>query len=111
MVKKKKKRIIFGAEDPVPEDLPEVKDAPKAKSVLQASRVCEKCGGISIRINSTQEERRAWCNGCGHNWAISMATSAFVPDGMLERGLHKRTLVEPDWSLAFEDLDGAVEED
>ena len=98
--------LLFNEEDEDdPEDLPPATAKSKDVSALDASRICEKCKGTSIRIVSNYEGRRAWCNECGHNWGISLATSQLIPDGLMGRGLNKRTIVEPDWNLAFEDLD------
>ena len=96
--------IFFGQDAEAPKDLPEVKPAAK-KSVLDAARICPKCGSNEIRINSSLQDRRAFC-GCGYNWAISMPAVAIMPDRLMERGLRKETLVEPDWETAYEDLDG-----
>lgn len=98
------KKPIYFEDDGPPEDLPEVTAKRAPADAVKASRICEKCSSTSVRINSTHEGRRAWCNQCGHNWGISMATSMHVRDGILSRGITKRTLVEPDWNLAFEDI-------
>jgi hypothetical protein len=97
--------LLFGPEEDDPEDLPKVKAKKKVSGPVDAARTCEKCKGTSTRIVSNYEGRRAWCNGCGHNWGISMALATVIPDGLEGRGISKRTLVEPDWNLAFEDLD------
>ena len=108
----KKETLLFGdEEESAPDDLPEIEQVIKSKGPVDTARVCEKCQSTNIRINNTSVERRAFCGGCGHSWAISMATATMLPDGLFERGLHKRTLVEPDWDLAFEDQRDTPEDD
>jgi len=104
--------LLFGpdSEGEEPTDLPEAKVVVFAKTPLEAASTCEKCGGPT-RIVSNYEGRRAWCNKCGHNWGISLAAVSLVPGGLETRGLSKRTLVEPDWNLAYEDLDEIDGED
>lgn len=70
------------------------------ESALDASRVCPKCGG-ETRIASNHLGVRAHCGKCKNSWAVSGPRDAAIPQ-IPERGLSKRTLVEPDWDRAFE---------
>lgn len=105
-----KDHLTFDDTD-APERLPAVKAKRKRPDPVALSRKCDKCSGESVRVQSNFQERRAWCNNCGHNWAISMATSMVVRPEVFDRGLSKQTLVEPDWNLAYEDLDEWPDED
>lgn len=98
-----KKRFAddHGIED-LPE-LPSVEVKPRQRA-LDTARKCDKCGNEDPRIVSNRDGVRAYCV-CGFNWGISL--SAVSPNLPLNsgRGISKQTLVEPDWTLADEDLD------
>lgn len=85
---------IFG----LPAPAQEVNENPVDKA-----RLCQACGAES-RVVSNRFGRTAYCGPCGTQWPISgpvvppHAEAAFLP-----RGLSKSTLVEPDYSIAFED--------
>lgn len=68
-------------------------------------RVCNVCGKGNARISSNYSGVAAHCT-CGNSWPL--ASSSLAPSFPVapDRGLSKQTLVEPNWDLAFEDLEG-----
>ena len=93
------------ADDQGIEDLPELPtiEVQPRQRALDTARKCDKCGKEG-RVVSNRNGVRAYCV-CGFNWGISLM--ALQPSLPLTggRGISKETLVEPDWSLADEDLD------
>jgi hypothetical protein len=85
---------IFG----IPAPAREVNESPVDKA-----RFCAACGA-EARIVSNRLGRTAFCGPCGTSWPISgpvvppHAEAAYLP-----RGLSKQTLLEPDYSMAYED--------
>lgn len=100
----KKSALSFGDKEEAPDDLPSAPQKEKQATARDASRTCEKCGSTEVRINNAYDGSRAHCV-CGHSWSLSMFAVPYTPDGLMSRGITKRTLVEPDWELAYEDLD------
>ena len=90
------------------EDLPElptVEVQPRSRA-LDTARKCDKCGKEG-RVVSNRDGVRVYCT-CGYNWGISLsALRPNLPVGQSSRGISKETLVEPDWTLADEDLEAA----
>jgi len=83
-------------------DLPPVAKEVK-RSPVDKARFCTQCGA-EARIVSNRFGRTAYCGPCGTEWPIS---GPVVPQhavaGYLPRGLSKQTLLEPDYTMAFED--------
>jgi hypothetical protein len=87
--------------DDEPLGLPEIPVAEKETPL--DDRYCTQCGN-EARIVSNRLGRTAYCGPCKIHWGISASVQSEVP--MAEgRGLSKQIRVEPDWSLAFEEID------
>lgn len=84
-----------------PMGLPPVAQA-TGKSALDRNRICPKCGGEGRTI-SNSSGLSLFCNPCKFYWPIT--TAPLDPkDIMTEpRGLRKKTVVEPDWDMAFDE--------
>jgi hypothetical protein len=87
-----------------PEGLPGRKRGEPKKSAARDARICRQCGNPG-RTVSNSSGVGVFCDQCKINWTISMVpmrkdipTDIYGP-----RPLVKRTLVEPDYSLAFDD--------
>jgi hypothetical protein len=68
---------------------------------MQEATICQTCKEPA-RIVSNSGGVRAYCNKCKTQWPI---TAVPLTQGTLPvepRGLRKSTLVEPDWSKAWE---------
>lgn len=74
------------------------------RSTIDRNRICNKCGEEG-RVISNSGGVSVFCNKCKFAWPVSGvaldSTLAVTPS----RGVVKRTLVEPDWDLAYEDLE------
>lgn len=96
-------------DESAPDDLPAPVGSTaglKPIEAVEAARTCEKCGSKNVRIFSNYNGRQAKCTECKHWWSIAMVPAAAIVRGDLNvRGLSKRTVIEPDWNLAYEDLD------
>jgi hypothetical protein len=96
--------------DRVPKGLPkadpteELVETPAIRS--ERVRICDKCGKKAYRVSSGSSGVAAYC-ACGHWWAISSNAVGGTLPMTPARGLSKETLVEPDWDKAFEDMEGA----
>lgn len=90
------------ADDDAPTGLPAVKEK---KQEAAASRVthCPKCN-YKLRVVSNYLGVIAHCDPCKDFFPIASTPRRAEPVMNLPRGLHKRTLVEPDWEKAFEDI-------
>ena len=94
--------------DHEPKGLPppkEVVDHSAAKRVTH----CPKCDR-ELRIVSNYLGVRAHCDSCRDFFPISSSARRVEPALNLPRGLHKRTLVEPDWGKAFEEIGDSSDE-
>jgi hypothetical protein len=90
----------------IPDDLPELPEAKPVsakKSALEVARFCPTCKQ-EARIVSNYAGVRAFCGPCKTDWPVSGPVAASFPINA-PRGFSKRTLMEPDTSLAFEDMD------
>lgn len=83
-------------------DLSTIKRVQK-KAPVDAGRICPDCGQPA-RIVANSYGVQAYCGPCGKDWPISGPRAATVQDiAAIPRGLSKQTLVEPDFSIAYED--------
>lgn len=99
------------------EELTDLPDLPSENPVqkvrgIDKSRICEKCGktekeGVRV-VSKIGMGVRAYCL-CGHSWGIALSSPNPPIPVTTGRGLSKETLVEPDWNLAFENLDANTE--
>ena len=73
----------------------------KFDDTVRRASFCPRCGGEG-RIVSNRLGVNAHCGPCGIHWPIT--NSPLQPDSpvTLPRELGKRTLVEPDWNLAYD---------
>jgi len=98
------------SDDRVPKGLPEadpteaLAEAPAVRS--ERAKICDKCGERAYRVASGRGGVTAYC-ACGHWWAITSKPVGGTLPLEAPRGLSKQTLVEPDWDKAFEDMEGA----
>jgi len=66
-------------------------------SALDKARNCSTCGNPA-RIVAGESGIHAFCGPCKKDWPISSSIPHLRTSMSLPRGLHKETLVEPDWS-------------
>ena len=90
-----------------PASLPSIPDAQQEDfshldANIDRARICEGCGREG-RVVSNQWGVNVHCGPCKRHWPI--ANSPLKPESpaALPRGISKRTSVEPDWNVAFED--------
>jgi hypothetical protein len=85
--------------------------APEAKSerAVDTNRHCPKCH-VEARIVANYLGINAYCDYCKIDWPIASTPMTMSLPMSPERGLHKVTLVEPDWNSAYEDGGGAGSE-
>lgn len=90
-----------------PEDLPDLPSSsgPRKVRAIDAARTCPYCGSTEVRIAAGSNGVRAYCTPCKRHWGVSMAPMAPTIPLTRGRGIHKETLVQPDWSLVDENLD------
>ena len=81
-------------------DLPEPKKASETNSITNG-RICNKCGKEG-RIVSNYLGINVHCDTCKTCWPIGGAIHNYDIAVSMPRGLAKRTLIEPDISIAFE---------
>jgi len=93
--------------DHEPKGLPPVKEE-SALSAINRVTHCPKCKR-ELRIVSNYLGVRAYCDTCKEQFPVASRPRRVEPAVSLPRGLHKRTLVEPDWGKAFEDIGGSNE--
>lgn len=95
--------------DDEPKGLPPLKEKVPQSA---ASRVthCPKCEK-ELRVVSNYQGVRAHCDSCKDQFPVSSSPRRVEPAMNLPRGLHKRTLVEPDWGKAFEEMGNSNEQD
>lgn len=82
--------------------LPAIPRADDDRSALDQARTCAKCRQPT-RIESTPDGVQAFCGPCGLSFPVANASPFWGVPLTLGRGLQKRQLVAPDFSLAFED--------
>ena len=91
-----------------PEDLPEDKPPTQAQAadvlIPPVTRICPQCKQEASRIVSDMSGRVAYCGPCQINWPIGPPLATIAPPTM-GRGLSKQTTMQPDWDLAFQNLD------
>jgi hypothetical protein len=89
-----------------PKSLPAVEGAASREQIgltkFQKATVCDSCGQDG-RVVSNRNGVTVYCGPCKKSWGISSAPLVQEVPATMERGLRKRTLVEPDWSKAQED--------
>jgi hypothetical protein len=95
-----------------PTGLPPVDGAAfgEQKTALEKSRVCPDCGK-ETRIFSNHTGVKATCNTCKKTWSISMMPMNPPVPHSPPRGLHKQTLVQPDWDKAYDEIGESSDED
>jgi hypothetical protein len=86
-----------------PKGLPPVKQGPATAS---RRTHCHKCGS-ALRIVSNYLGVNAHCAKCKEVFPVASTAKRVEPVLSLPRGLRKRTMVEPDWGKAFEDIGGS----
>lgn len=94
-----------------PKGLPEVDPSisDERVSAFDKGRVCPSCkSGKNVRIVSNASGVHAYCGPCKRHWPISSAPLGPQLPPELPRGLHKHTLVEPNWDKAFDQSSGDV---
>jgi hypothetical protein len=64
---------------------------------------CPKCGN-SLRVVSNYLGVHAHCDNCKDFFPVASTARRVEPTLNLPRGLRRRTLVEPDWGKAFEEI-------
>jgi hypothetical protein len=72
------------------------------QSALDRNRLCPKCGKEG-RTVSNSSGLSVFCNPCKFSWPISTAPLDPKEVVTAPRGLRKKTLVEPDWDMAFDE--------
>lgn len=70
-------------------------------TLIDKSRMCPKCNKEG-RIVSNYNGVNGFCGPCQIHWPITNSPLRSEVPGLPERGLHKVTAVEPDWSVAFD---------
>lgn len=93
--------------DHEPKGLPPVKEEGAPSAVRQMTH-CSKCGH-ELRIVSNYLGVRAHCDSCKEHFPVASTPRRVEPALNLPRGLHKRTLAEPDWGKAFEEIGDSSE--
>jgi hypothetical protein len=74
---------------------------------IDIARTCPYCKSAKgVRIVSNGYGVNAICGPCKRHWPISAAPLAPQMPESLPRGLHKQTLVEPNWDKAYDELEG-----
>lgn len=89
------------ADDNAPKGLPAAKNR-KRETAADKMTHCPKCNN-ELRVVSNYLGVMAHCDPCKDFFPISSTPRRVEPVMNLPRGLHKRTMVEPDWGKAFED--------
>jgi len=89
-----------------PTGLPPVKQA-TGKTALDRNRLCPKCGKEGRTI-SNSSGLSVFCNHCKFSWPISTTPLDQKEIPVEPRGLRKKTTVEPDWDMAFDDNVGGL---
>jgi len=81
----------------------------RTRSAIDAARICPHCkSGKGVRIVSNSYGVHAHCGPCKRHWPISSAPLAPELPPEPPRGLHKETLVEPNWDKAFDEIEEDV---
>ena len=68
---------------------------------IEANRKCPKCHREG-RIVSNNNGVNGFCGPCQIHWPITNSPLRPEIPGSPQRGLHKETSIEPDWSIAFD---------
>ena len=91
--------------------LPEIDRAAQAdnRTAIEKARTCPHCKSAkNVRIVSNQHGVNAICGPCKRHWPISAAPLAPQMPEALPRGLHKQTIVEPQWEKAYDEIEEDV---
>jgi hypothetical protein len=90
----------------MPRGLPEVDPSVclDRVSAFDRGRICTTCKtGESVRIVSNASGVHAFCRKCKRHWPLSSTPLGPQLPPELGRGIHKQTLVEPNWDKAFDE--------
>src|SRR5574337_1146500 len=91
-----------------PGDLPaaqEAVDASEGKLIPDVSRICPSCGKEASRIVSNLNGRQGYCGPCKVDWPIGPPVASIGLPIKGRNATGKQSVVQPDWNLAFEDID------
>lgn len=91
---------IVDVDETTPETLPPVAKS-HGKTNLDGNRNCPRCGEEGRPI-SNELGLSVFCNACKFSWPISSAPLGGVQPMTPVRGIRKKTVVEPDWDIAFD---------
>ena len=94
--------------DSGPKGLPPLK-VQQDTSAIKRVDDCQKCGN-KLRVVSNYLGVHAHCDNCKDSFPVASTARRVEPALNLPRGLHKRTLVEPDWGKAFEEIGDASDD-
>lgn len=96
-------------DDGAPKDLPEAQETPQdyeGQLIPDAGRICPKChSGDNVRFTSSIDGRQAYCGPCKFDWPLGPPVATIAMPIMGRNATGKQTLQQPDWNLAFEDID------
>jgi len=84
-----------------PKGLPPVPRA-TGSTALERNRLCPKCKEEGRTISNSLG-LSVFCNKCKFSWPITSAPLDPKDELTEPRGLTKRTIVEPDWDMAWDD--------
>ena len=105
---KAKERSIHDEDVQEPEDLPEAVEAQQTNEgqlIPDAGRICPKCGQEASRIVSNLLGRTGFCGPCKFDWPLGPPVAAVSLPLMGRNATGKQSLLQPNWDLAFEDID------
>ena len=75
------------------------------RPVFERARICPYChSGKGVRIVSNQNGVNAICGPCKKHWPISAVSMSKEVPMTMPRGFHKKTLVEPNWDRAYDEI-------
>jgi hypothetical protein len=85
-----------------PSGLPGAKPSRGGPTPWDRARQCDTCGEDG-RVLSDGSGIRIFCNTCKKQWPVSSSSLRPLAIPGPGRGLSKETVVEPDWSKAYDD--------
>lgn len=96
--------------DGPPQNLPPVQERTSGRdagfdSALQKARLCPGCGKEG-RVVSNRLGVNVYCGPCKRHWPVTNGPLRPETPVSVPRGFRKQTLVEPNWDLAFDDIQG-----